>query len=394
MIVAALAACGDDTQSSSGTGGAGSGGAEATGGASSTAAPVAVSASSSTTTATAATTTGSGGEGGSADACGGGQGGFPEFEPTSDSIEFTAVSTLPTGEQILFNDWNAFPNTVATMSPAGADAAVVFEAYRVWSMGVSADGGTIAFASGDPEQVEHFGLTLGDAIQHTFLYDVATETAENLTRGNINEESHAFSADGERLYVSRRQDFACQVDPGTGGPLWTNTGYRAGRVDLASGDFEYLTPASDDVMTFALQPDADEVTGIFQWIEIATNTWSVRRLTLDGGEVELVRDEAGFPVVSPDGTRFLFNSYTDQGKLYVAPTVGDGPEVLVVDKRASTARWSPDGTRVVFLVDDDDISCAHVEIAAADGSESAAPTRIRDCTETDEFITELAWITR
>ena len=68
--------------------------------------------------------------------------------------------------------------------------------------------------------------------------------------------------------------------------------------------------------------------------------------------------------------------------------------MLVADVQASGARWSPDGTRVVYTVGDDEVSCSHVEIVAADGSEADAPTRIRDCVESGEFITDLAWITR
>ena len=68
--------------------------------------------------------------------------------------------------------------------------------------------------------------------------------------------------------------------------------------------------------------------------------------------------------------------------------------MLVVDRQASNARWSPDGTQVVYLLWDDAGACSHVEIVQADGSEADAPTRIRDCLETGEFISDLAWITR
>ncbi len=398
----ALAACGDDATDNGGSGGTGTGtGSGGGGGPQPSAAPVGVTASS--TAVTSSATSGDGGGGGGAPAlCDVGVGGFEAFEPTPESIEFEALGALPTGEQILFNDWNAFPNTVSTMAPDGGAAAPVFAAYRVWSMGVSPDGSTIAFSSGDPDQVEHFGITLGDAIQHTFLYDAATETATNLTQGNINDECHHFSDDGERLYLCRRYDTHCVPDEEQQIGFWVSDGYRVGRVELASGELEFLTPESDEVYTLALQPDAEEATGIFQWIDIATNTWSIRRLTLEGGEVELIHDEAGFPVLSPDGTRFLYRDFTDQGSLWSGSVAG-GDDVLVADRQGSNARWSPDGTRVVYLIADADddgdghpdvANCDHVEVVAADGSEADAPTRIRDCYDSDEYITELAWITR
>ncbi len=372
--VLALAACGDDT---TGTGGAG--GASSSSASSSDAGSTSTPASSSTSTTTAVSSgSGDGGQGG-------GEGGS-DFVPTAETIQFAAVSTLPSGEQILFNDWNASPNTVATMAPDGADATTVFEAFRVWSMGVSNDGQTIAFASADPEQEAHYGLALGDAIQHTFLYDVATEEANALLWGNVNDECHTFSADDASLYICRRADTHLEGD------YFVSEGYDAARVDLATGEVELLLPDEDDVMTLNPQPDAEESTALVQWIALP-NTRSIRSIDLASGDVEILRDDAGFPVLSPDGARYLYSDYTDQGSLWAADLAG-GNETLIADVQASGAHWSPDGARVVYMVFDDAIACSHVETVAADGSEAGAPTRIRDCGETGEFITELAWISR
>lgn len=308
--------------------------------------------------------------------------------PTPESIQFGAIAPLPAGEQILFNDWNAFPNTVAAMRPDGSEETIVFEAYRVWSMAVSPDASAIAFSSGDPEQEAHYGITFGDAIQHTFLYDVASETAENLTRGRINDECLVFSDDGERLYLCRRSDF--QQD----GAELTNTLYHPVRIDRATGAEEVLLAPQDDVMALQLQPDADEVTALLTWIVLPPSPpaeHSIRRLDLASGEVTLVREDAGAPALSPDGTRYLFADYTQQGSLWASDLDGGDP-VQVVATNVTGAVWSPDGTRVAFLLDDDDLACAHIATAAADGSEADSPDIVRDCAETGEFITELAWI--
>jgi len=375
----ALVACGDDTSGSGGSGGgSGGSGTTATSDAASTSgAPI----SSTVTSSVASSTQGSGGDGSGGDGTGG-----SDFIPTAETIQFGAIAPLPEGEQILFNDWNAAPNTVATMGPDGADATMIFEAYRVWSMGVSNDGHAVAFSSGDPEQEAHYGITIGDAIQHTFVYDAVTEVATALTWGNINDECHSFSADDASLYICRRSDFRVEDD------FIVSEGYDAGRVDLATGDFELLLPDDDDVMTLSPQPDADEETALVTWIDLPS-TRSIRSIDLASGDVEVVRESAGNPTLSPDGERYLFNDYGESGSLW-ADDVAGGDAVLVADAQASGARWSPDGTRVVYMVFDDALSCSHVDTVAADGSEADAPTRIRDCGETGEFITDLAWITR
>jgi Tol biopolymer transport system component len=379
--VLVLAACGDDTSGTGGAGG-GSGGAASSGASTSDAtsgSPASTSASTATSTATASSGSGEGGTGG-------GAGGGEDFVPSADSIQFLAVSALPAGEQILFNDWNVSPNTVGSMTPDGEDAVTIFEAYRVWSMGVSNDGSTIAFASGDPEQAEHYGIELGDAIQHTFLYDVATEEATALLWGNVNDECHTFSADDATLYVCRRSDTFFD------GEYWVSEGYDVARVDVATGEVELILEDDDDVMTLSPQPDADEATMLVQWIALPS-TRSIRTIDLASGDVETIVDAAGFPVLSPDGTRFLFNDYTEQGSLWAADLDGANA-TLVADAQASGARWSPDGTRIVYMVGDDAEPCSHVDVVPADGTGANAPLRIRDCVETGEFITELAWITR
>jgi len=200
---------------------------------------------------------------------------------------------------------------------------------------------SIAFSSGDPEQEAHYGVTFGDAIQHTFLYDVATETAENLTRGRINDECLVFSDDGERLYLCRRSDFQQQ------GAELSNTLYHPVRIDRATGVEEVLLAPQDDVMALQLQPDADEATALLTWIVIPPSPraeHSIRRLDLETDEVTMLREDAGAPVLSPDGTRYLFADYTQQGTLWSSDLDGPDP-VPVVPTNVPRRGWSPGGSR-------------------------------------------------
>lgn len=361
LTLGAAAGCGDDdpVSPSGGPGGSGAvgGGAGATGG------------------------VGAGGAGG---AGGSGAGGAGEYVPAPRDIDFAVLGDLPAGERIAFNDWLTQPNTLSTMAPDGSDVEPLFAAYRVWSIGVANAGDRIAFASGDPLQEEHYGVTIGDAIQHTFLFDVASGSASVLSYGNINDECHTFSADDSTLYVCRRYDFM---------PDLTNQGYRIGAIDVANAGFSWLTPRST---ALALHP-APLPGGVDLWFtEIVIEGGSQQRRIMSqpiaGGSATVVRDDAGAAVLSPDGTRYLYADSAAGGVLMSALVAG-GDETLVVNGAVTNARYSPDGAQVVYLAYDDAAACSHVEIVAADGSEANAPTRIRDCGLSGEFITDLAWFT-
>lgn len=312
----------------------------------------------------------------------GGSGGEAPFIPDAADVFFAAVTPLPAGESIVFNDWNESPNPVLAMRPDGSDETTVFVAYRIWSMGISADTGTIAFSAGDPEQEAHFGITLGDAIQPTFLYDVASETAENLSYGNINDECLTFSADGSHLYTCRRYDF-------TDAP--SSKGYRLGRIDIASKAFEFITPEDASVLTLTPQPSADESLLYYGLVPVPGDR-SVVSTPLPAREPTEIKADASYPLLSPDKTRLLMTDYTQSGSLISTDLNGGDVVTVALGEGLSTAAWSPDGSQVVFLRDDDNAPCAHVEIAAADGSEAASTNRIHDCVESGRFITELQWV--
>jgi hypothetical protein len=226
------------------------------------------------------------------------------------------------------------------------------------------------------------------------MYDVATQTIEPIAIGNHNDECHTFSANGSGLYVCRRYDFAETVtDAGVSG---TNKGWRIARIALPSKVATFLTPESKD---FALgpQPTNDESTLWYSITSISGGTQKQRivKQSPPGGAPVDVKLDAARPVLSPDGTHYAYNAATTTEKSAIHIAKLDGSEDVKVTSAAGTnAQFSPDGTHLAYLVYDGAQSCQHVEIVATDGSDLAAPKRVRDCGTSKEFITELAWISR
>ncbi len=306
-------------------------------------------------------------------------------EPEPGHIDFAAKNPIPSGLTLLFNDWNSNPNRVLSIQPNGTGETEVFQAYRVWSLGASHDGNTVAFACGDPDQLGHYGLTLGDAIQNTWTYDTASQTAKVLSWGNLNDECHTFNQTDDRIYVCRRYDF--QVLPG---PQFTNKGYQLGRIDVASGGFEFLTPEPVMKLELSPQPSADESELYYTLIEISggKQTRSIVKMTLPGGTPTKIKDNATLRSLSPDGQKLLYQDHNDKGTLYVSDTAGQGA-VKITDHPGTSASFSPDGTQVAYLYGETQ-TCNHIELVKADGSEAATPVRVRDCKT--EIITDLTWI--
>ena len=308
--------------------------------------------------------------------------------PTAASIQFTAKNPLPTGEQILFNDWSTQPNPVLSMQPDGSGATEIFEAYRIWSMGVSHSGNLIAFACGDPEQTQHYSITLDNTIQNSFLYDATSQSVSVLDYGNINDECHTFNAADTHVYVCRRYDF-------TGGTQPTNKGYRLGSIDIGSKSFGFITPDKLYQMDLHPQPTADESELYFTRIVITPpnkQTRTIMQMALPNGTPQVVRNNASGNTLSPDGTHYAYADWTDNFKLYVSSL--DGKSVVkVADNPGTNLVFSPDGTKLAYLRDDATANCSHVEVVRTDGSDASSPARIRDCSTTGEIITELAWIT-
>jgi hypothetical protein len=310
-------------------------------------------------------------------------GNVPKPEPSD--IGFQATAPVPSGEQLIFNDWSPQPNAVLSIKPDGTGETKLFEAYRVWSMGVSKDVSKIAFACGDPLQKDHYGVEIGDAIQHTWVFDVATQSASVLAWGNINDECHDWNAKNDALVLCRRRDF-----DSTGG----NKTYRMGHLSTA-GAFEWLGLGEDTTPTkMELHPrlSADESTLYYTLIQVTGGKQerSLMKKTLPGGTPEVLRASASAPVLSPDGTRLLFADTAQKSALFSMKL--DGSDVIKVATRNGTnATWSPDGTKVAYLWGETQ-GCNHIEVVPADGSQADAPVRVRDCGSA--FVTDLAWVVK
>jgi hypothetical protein len=305
-------------------------------------------------------------------------------EPSPSDIQFQAVNPIPSGEFLLFNDWNASPNTVSAVTLDGQSTTEIFRAYRIWSLGVSRGSDRIAFACGDPNQANNYGISIGDAIQHTWLYDIAEESVEVLAYGNINDECHTFGPGDGYLYVCRRYDFTNSA---------AFRGWRIGRIAMATGAFEFLTPDIDSVYALHPQPTPDESEMYYGQIDVPSappaGLRNVLKRPLPSGAPSYVRNDADSPSLSPDGTRYLFRNYLEDRTLWSSSLDGS-TQFQVVGVEASEPVWSPDGTKVAYLLRDNANNCDHIEVVASDGSQ--APVRVRDCAATGEFITELDWV--
>jgi len=311
--------------------------------------------------------------------------------PTPEELSFQATRPLPNGEQLLFNDWTASPNAVYSLRPDGTGETEIFRVHRVWAMAVSHKGDKIAFSSADPKQEERYKIAIGDAIQHTWIYDVAAQTITPLTKGNVNDECHAFSPDDKTLYLCRRYDFALD------GTNVTNKGWRITSINVATGDGIYLSPLVDREFHLGPQPSVDnkELFYSITKLEGARQVYSIVKTALPcGGDVTLVRDNAARPSLSPDGTRYVFSNPLEKSALFVSD-VASATTMTRVSKTAGTeVRWSPDGTRIAYLAFDSALNCSHIEIVRADGSDADAPPRVYTCTSGGKFLSELAWVKR
>jgi hypothetical protein len=357
-FLSAIAACGDSDTGTEATGTGGAGGA----GPSTTAPSVSSSSSASS---------------------GSGVGGA--WTPTPPDTQYHAVAAIPAGEVIVFSDWNS-PSSINTMPPGGGQKTTIFEANLVWSFGVAPKSRRIAFSSGFTSDVqkEHYGTDVGNAIEPTWLYDPTTQEISLLTSGNLNDECHLFGPDEKTLYLCRRYDFDEQG---------MNKGYRVGSIDLATSAFTFLTADLASELDLYPAVNADETKLLFA-AAITANGMQTREIKTEAlppaAPTKLV-DDGDAPVFSPDFSLFVYKDYGAMGALTVANADGSMP-VKIATEGGDSAVWSPDGSHVAFLVYDNAANCSHVDVVKSDGSEADAPTRIRDCTITKEFISGLAWL--
>lgn len=267
------------------------------------------------------------------------------------------------------------------LSTDGLTTTEIFRAYRVWSMGLSHDGKTLAFASGDPKQDLHFGIDVGDAIQHTFVYDTTTQQAALLAHGNINDECHTFSPNDDAVYVCRRTDFQANGQSKT---------YRVGKITLATKAFDWITDENESAAALHPQPTPDGLGLIYTNAPVPTGPRSILFHPFAGAE-SLLHGMASAPVLNTAGTRYLYQDMSDMGALHEVGIDGMG-DVEVAVERSSMVVRSFDGQDAYFLVYDDAHGCSSIDRAKLDGSEAATPERVYDCATEGRFITELAFV--
>ncbi|MDX2087030.1 MAG: hypothetical protein SFX73_04225 [Kofleriaceae bacterium] len=331
--------------------------------------------------------------------CGDDAGQTPDAPPVDaapgieQDIELVARETLPSGSWLLANNWDSDPNTafVIPTTDFAAPRRELFAANRVWSMTGASDGSTIWFSAFDKAQETHFGLTYNDVVQNTFAYDTATQTARSVAMGpwaNVNDECHAPSRDGTKLYVCRRYDF---IPPGA-----SFSGWRLGAFTLADGSFEFIRPG-DGNTPFELNPQ--ELPGgsklLFEMRARPPLTGSaIHTRDLATGTETMVRANATRPLLAPDGHRVLFrDTMTRRYRTLDLDQAGAQPVDVSPTMDPGSAAWSPDGNTIVYAVFDAAMSCDHLERVTYSGGTWSAPTRVRDCAITGEFITDISWLT-
>ena len=313
----------------------------------------------------------------------------------ADDIGLQAGPPLGSGQWLLANRWSPAPDAVFALDPAdlGGPARTVLTANRVWSMGASADGRTILFSSHDPMRETQFGLTLLDSIQNSFAFDTAARTVALLAPAgsawaNVNDECLQPSADGAYVYLCRRYDFTAQG---------SFLGWRLGRIRVADGSFEFLrpdVPGGPFELTVQELPGATHVLFELRARPPETGSSLYTRELSTGTEV-VVRANARRPILAPDGHRVLFADATDQSRLKTFDLQAPGDPAVPVSTTAGAgdAAWSPDGQTIVYSVFDQAKSCDHLERVTWSGTAWSAPARVRDCAQTGEVITSLAWVT-
>jgi hypothetical protein len=305
-----------------------------------------------------------------------------------EDISFEEVDPPLAGECIYYGVWGSSgTDSLEMISPDGLTAGTRFRVNRLWSFGVAHDGVTVAFSSVDPFQEEHWGSTMGDAIQYTWLF--APDAApEQITAGNINDEGHLFSIDDQTLYLCRRANFWQEtVGEDT---QFGNDPYRIMTHALAGGEEAWLTPLVENVSDIgpATLPDGD----ILFWRQgpppdFDQGLW---RMHGDGTGIELVRDGATNPVVSPDGDLVAFRQGWSALVIASADDLTGGTQILEsATEFFFSFAFSPDQTRIAYLLGRADASCSDLWIADVDGTDQLM---LVDCLAEDVFTTGVEWV--
>ena len=309
----------------------------------------------------------------------------PWLEPAD--IQLMEVSEPLTGSFLYYSVWGS-PDSLEMITPDGLTAATRFTVHRLWSFGVAHDGVTVAFSSLDPQQEEHFCITVGDAIQHSWLLP-PDGPAEQITTGRVNDECHLFSPDDQTIYLCRRAGFWQEMTDD--GFQFGSDPYRILSHDRQSGDESWLTDLQDGVSDIgpALRSDGS----FLFWRQEPDGTSFAQFLMsmdADGGNVEYLVESGTGPATSPDGGSVIYRASWSEillGDAFDPATA----ELLIPagDATVSDLVFSPDMTRIAFTRGRPDASCSDLWVADI---ETAEETLLVDCVAADQFIAGIAWV--
>jgi hypothetical protein len=302
-----------------------------------------------------------------------------------DDIDFTEVDEPQVGSWIYYGVWGP-PDSLEMINPDGTSSATRFTVNRLWSFGVAHDGVTIAFSSVDPSQEEHWCVTIGDAIQYTWLF-APGEPPEQITSGPHNDECHLFSSGDDQLYLCRRDNFWQELTDD--GLEFGNDPYRVLVHEISSADETWLTPLDEAISDIGPALRADGT--ILFWRQVSPSfDQSLMSMDADGTDIqELVADGTN-PVTSPDGLQVLYRDgwrrlmLGDSADPAAAAQIIDGGDDFIVD-----FDFSPDLTQVAYTRGREDASCSDLWVAEIDGQNQ---TLVVDCVEAAQFITGVRWV--
>jgi Tol biopolymer transport system component len=310
---------------------------------------------------------------------------------TPDRIAFAEVNAPARGSFLYLTVWGDLgTDSVQALSPDGKDRKVLFTANRIWAAGATQDGKAFAFSSADPDQEKDYYLTVGDAIQYTWIYKPGSAPYQ-LTNGNINDECHSFVDGGKKLLMCRRADFY-QCMQGSDFVIG-NDSYRILTVDIASGDEQFLTPSVETIQDIGpqLRPDG---TILFWRQEYKSGKFvqSMMSMNGDGTGIKSVGEGWTAPKLSPDGTKVLFRA-NKWMQIMLSPSGDFSSPVLVKDgagKRLTKFDFSPDSKKLAYSIEHASANCDDIHVA--DLPDGANDALILDCVKEGLNVVGLRWV--
>ena len=137
-------------------------------------------------------------------------------------------------------------------------------------------------------------------------------------------------------------------------------------VDVVTGETTQLTdlPATTSPLWYMAPSYAPDGETIFFMMPggsgVPSGSWNVWSIPATGGDPRLVRRNAGFPSISPDGSDIAYvglrsdptSGEVQFGDLIVAGLEGGGTVRRLVEGPTVTPVWSPDGSRLAYQTGD------------------------------------------